>query len=591
MREPLPAQALHDPSGEPDALARRIADAYRGYRRAFRALTRRARVHFESQDGPAMQADARKRLEIYQTHLEALLALLPQAPADGRPFWRRAKGAFAAHTRGWPDRGMAETFFNSVSRRHLRVVGVDAAVEFVRADRRSAAQRPEAARLVCRPYPLESGLAGVLGEVLARAGFKVPFRDRPGDAVRVAAAVAARAGGGGGSGPPERLEMIRQPFFRGLSAYLIGRLWQAGTVTPLAIALINREGCLAVDGLILDEDGMRLLFSYTHTYFHVNVGHVAALVAFLRSLMPGKRPAEIYISLGYHRHGKTELYRDLVRLQGDCRQRFDRSPGKPGLVMEVFNRPDDDLVFKLIKDRRARGKPVRRRQIRERYAYIFRADRAGRLLDTQSFEQLKIRRGCFAPSLLEALRRDAAEGVRITERHVILDFVYVERRVTPLDLFLAAADARRAQAAVIDFGHAIKDLARSDIFPGDMLLKNFGVTRLGRVVFYDYDEVCPLTRCRFRTLPAPRSPEEELTAEPFYLVDENDVFPEEFGRFLGLPADLRRVFLEHHGDLLEVSFWRATQEALRQGRWLPVYPYRRLDPEEAPPHALTIGES
>jgi isocitrate dehydrogenase kinase/phosphatase len=248
------------------------------------------------------------------------------------------------------------------------------------------------------------------------------------------------------------------------------------------------------------------------------------------------------------------------------------------MVMEVFNRADDDLVFKLIKDRQARTKPVSRRQIREKYAFIFRADRAGRLLDTQPFENLKIRRACFAPALLAELRRNAGDGIVLTDRHVVLHFVYVERRVTPLDLFLAEADAQQARATVIDFGNAIKDLARSNIFPGDMLLKNFGVTRLGRVVFYDYDEVCPLTSCRFRETPAPRHPEDEMMEEPFYFVEENDVFPAELASFLGLPAHLRAVFLERHGDLFKVGFWRDTQAAVREGRWPHVFPYRRWSP-------------
>lgn len=576
----MPAHPPTPAAPDPDTLAQWIIGAYRSYRRDFRTLTRRARRHFEARDRDAMQADALRRLEIYQHHLEALLQRLPPAPAPSalQPLWRRSKGAFATRTAGWPDRGMAETFFNSVSRRHLQVVGVDAAVEFVRAHRPAAARCPEAGRLVCRTHPVDGDLEAVFQRVLRQAGFRLPFRDLPAAAARLAAAVGTRQAAPGQPGPPERIEVIRQPFFRGMGAYLIGRLHRAAAVTPLVIALLNDGGHLEVDGLVLDEDGLRLLFSYTHTYFHVNVGQVTALVAFLHALMPGKRLAEIYISLGYHRHGKTELYRDLVRQQADCRQRFQVSPGKRGMVMEVFSRADDDLVFKLIKDRRARTKPVSRQQVREKYAFIFRADRAGRLLDTQPFEQLKIRRACFAPALLAELQRNAGDGIVLTERHVVLHFVYVERRVTPLDLFLAEADARQARATVIDFGNAIKDLARSNIFPGDMLLKNFGVTRLGRVVFYDYDEVCPLTSCRFRDTPAPRHPEDEMMEEPFYFVEENDVFPAELASFLGLPTHLRAVFLERHGDLFEVGFWRQTQAAVREGRWPHVFPYRRWSP-------------
>src|SRR6185503_2509662 len=112
--------------------------------------------------------------------------------------------------------------------------------------------------------------------------------------------------------------------------------------------------------------------------------------------------------------------------------------------------------------------------------------------------------------------------------------LYTERRMTPLNLYLREVDSRHAQDAIVDYGEAIKDLARTNIFPGDMLLKNFGVTRHRRVIFYDYDELCLLTTCHFRDLPAARDDLEETGAEPWYYVGPHDIFPEEFLTFLGL---------------------------------------------------------
>ncbi len=399
------------------------------------------------------------------------------------------------------------------------------------------------------------------------------------DARRLARHLGQKAAANGSNQVIDRIEMIPAPFFRGMGAYLIGRaVTSRGRLAPFAIALVNdaTEGVL-VDGIIDDDRGIRLLFSYTHSYFHVATQRITALIAFLQPLLPHRRLAELYISLGFNRHGKTELYRDLARHQNACRDIFTLSPGKPGMVMAVFGMPSDDLVFKIIRDRFAQPKRTTRREVMAQYAYVFRHDRTGRLPDTQAFDHLKFDRGCFHPDLLRELRDTAARSVRIDDRAVAIDLAYVERRVQPLDLFLRTASPPAARRAVIDFGQAIKDLAFSNLFPGDMLLKNFGVTGLGRVIFYDFDEVCPLAACRFRRKPPPRGPEDELAPEPWYYVAANDIFPEEFENFLGLTGDLKEAFMEHHRDLLGVDFWRRTQAKIQAGEPLHVFPYARLD--------------
>ena len=248
--------------------------------------------------------------------------------------------------------------------------------------------------------------------------------------------------------------------------------------------------------------------------------------------------------------------------------------------MIVFNMPNDDLVFKLIRDRFGRPKQITRQQVKKKYRLVFEHDRAGRLIDAQDFEFLKFDDCFFAPHLLAELQSEATQTVKIENNHVILSHAYVERRVTPLNIYLQKAEAAAARNAVIDFGAAIKDLAVSNIFPGDILLKNFGVTRHGRVVFYDYDELCPLTTCNFRNIPQPASYEDELAAEPWYVVGENDVFPQEFKHFLGLTDHLLEIFLEHHSDLLDVDFWQKAQAAVKAGELPHIYPYaqsRRLN--------------
>jgi isocitrate dehydrogenase kinase/phosphatase len=172
------------------------------------------------------------------------------------------------------------------------------------------------------------------------------------------------------------------------------------------------------------------------------------------------------------------------------------------------------------------------------------------------------------------LHRDAAETVRIEGEDVVIKHAYVERRIRPLNLFLAEENTDAVKAAARDYGQAMKDLAASNIFPGDLFTKNFGVTRHGRVVFYDYDELSFVTDCNFRKLPEATPPEEEMAAEPWFSVGENDIFPEEFPAFLRLPEPAQSAFLEHHGDLFRPEFWRTVQEKLRAGERPEIFPYR-----------------
>jgi isocitrate dehydrogenase kinase/phosphatase len=290
--------------------------------------------------------------------------------------------------------------------------------------------------------------------------------------------------------------------------------------------------------------------------------------------LPQKRIAELHIAIGFHKHGKTELYRELLEHLSVCYEdRFDISRGQRGMVMIVFNMPNDDLVFKLIKDRFDTPKKTTPREVMEKYDLVFRHDRAGRLVDAQAFEYLRFDGGCFSDQLLAELKQGAGNTVRIEEDSIIVNHAYVERRVIPLDIFMKEADEAEVISAVIDWGNAIKDLAVSNIFPGDILLKNFGVTRHGRVVFYDYDELCLLTTCNFRKLPPPSVYDDEMAAEPWFYVDENDVFPEELINFIELSGSLRTEFLKHHADLFDVDFWQQTQTKIRAGELPHIFPY------------------
>jgi isocitrate dehydrogenase kinase/phosphatase len=318
------------------------------------------------------------------------------------------------------------------------------------------------------------------------------------------------------------------------------------------------------------------------------------VIGFLRSILPRKRVSELYISLGYKKHGKTELYRDLTAHIARTDDRFVPAPGAAGLVMAVFTLPSYEFVFKIIKDAFPPQKNTTRERVMEKYRTVQLHDRVGRLVGFQEFEHLTFPRCRFAPELLEELLADSARTVSVAGDDVAIRHCYVERRVVPLDLYLERMDAERAEAAAVDWGRCLKELAAANIFPGDVLLKNFGVTRHGRVLSYDYDELCPLVALTFREAPPARNEEEEMAAEPWYSVGEDDIFPSELRTFLGLQGGAREAFLREHGDLFEVELWHGFQERLRRGEVLSFYPYdpaRRLRHESSTIGAWTPAPS
>lgn len=553
-----------------------ILNGYHAYRRYFQEITSRAMNRFVNCDWPGLQADAIERLDAYQKVLQQVVTELTNAlepQSDDRRLWVAVKAAITPELDQMDSPDLAETFFNSVVRRLGNIIGANPQMEFLR-----DAPRPLPAPRSGRDYQTfpvgERTLETLCTTLLKTSTFNPYFQDVEREARRMAQHLAEALA----PQTVHHVDLIVPPFFRGMGAYLIGRtVTSEGTSHPLAIALINDRGGITIDGVVNDTRGLRLLFSYTHSYFHVSTQHIPELISFLQPLLPHRRLAELYISLGFNRHGKTELYRDLAQHQNACRDIFEISPGKPGMVMAVFNMPSDDMVFKVIRDRFAQPKRTTRREVIAKYDYIFRHDRTGRLPDTQSFEHLRFDRGCFHPELIRVLETTANRSTTTNAGHVVIELAYVERRVQPLDLYLNEATAEAARSAVIDYGQAIKDLAYSNIFPGDMLLKNFGVTDLGRVIFYDFDEICPLTECRFRRKPPPASYEDELASEPWYFIGDNDIFPEEFENFLGLTGSLKQAFMTHHRDLLNVNFWHQTQEQIRAGVPVHVFPYQRME--------------
>ncbi len=464
-----------------------------------------------------------------------------------------------------PDREIAETYYNSAIRRFNGTVGVDEEAEFLDL---SITPLPNDRGLRTNPFD-GSDLIPALQHLLESSGlarWSDPARDAARIGARLRSAVPDIERGG-------RLTWLPTPFIRNRRAFLVGRVDTTALSTPLVVVAVPGNPGLHVEALLTEADDASIVFGFTRSYFQVDIEEPRATVGFLRSLLPAKRVDELYTVIGYHRHGKREFYQDLHRTLRDPEVRFEPIEGIPGMVMIAFLLKPMNAVFKVIRDRSAPPKQVSRREVMAKYQFVFHQEHGGRLADTQEFEGLALPKRAFEPSVTAELEADARETIRDAGDRWVFRHLYTERRMIPLDVFLRSAPPGLARAAVIDFGRAIKELAAINLFPGDMLAKNFGVTRHGRVVFYDYDEICALTDCTFRTIPEPTSYEEELAAEPWFSVRESDVFPEEFERFIRFPEPLHRTFRDYHQDLFTAGYWNGVRHRVANGEITEPAPY------------------
>ncbi len=556
--------------------AQTVAESFQANTARFDIITERSRALFEQRDWHGLLADMAERLEVHSQEVDRSIARLRATLGDlvrDESLWSGIKQAYAGLCSEWRNRELAETFFNSVSRRALSTAGIDPATEFDAGESPIGAQ-PEDPPIYDR-HPCAGGTAGAVRRILEGCRFAAPWEDLERDARLAARAIDAQAASTSKAVAVEALEMIRPIFFRQKLAYVVGRIRAGGTLRPLVLALRHDERGIAIDAVLATQSELSILFSFTRSHFHVVVKSPRDLVVFLKGLMPLKPVAELYISLGFHKHGKTELYRHLREHLKTTPDRFEFARGDVGMVMIVFTLPGYEYVFKVIRDRFAYPKRNTRRDVMERYHMVFVHDRVGRLVEAQEFEYLEFRAGRFREEVLEELLSQAATTVSVRDQTVTMRHVYVERKVTPLNLYLREAGEQDALEVVRDYGDAVKELASANIFPGDLLEKNFGVTRHGRVVFYDYDELCLMTECNFRCIPPPLQPEDDLAAEPWFPVGENDIFPEEFARFLSMSRHLQEEFARRHQELFDPGFWSDIQTRLRAGEIMDVYPYPR----------------
>jgi isocitrate dehydrogenase kinase/phosphatase len=534
-----------------------IAEHFRSYNEEFGRITRRAALNFVAEDWQSAQLDAVARIELYDDRVTRCVAAVGDILQERRTdmaLWSDIKHAYEMLVARRSDSDFYRTFFNSVSREMFGTVGVNPEVEFCATNvgRASGA-------VPLRVYRTGGSLPVAVREIIADLPFGAAINDQDGAVHRISAEIGRYFESGRQVGAPESIELIEPVFYRGMHAFAVGRIIGDSSITPLVIAFTNSAQGVVVDAVMLSRADVGSLFGYARSYFHVDLPVVSAAITLLRSFMPRKAIDELYTVLGRAKQGKTERFFTLHRHLNTSIDSFVHAPGERGLVMIVFTLPSHDLVFKVIRDNFGAPKTSSRADVIERYQFVFRHDRAGRLVDAQEFKRLRLPRARFMPALADELLRDAAQSCRIEGEDLIVEHCYIERRLRPLNLFLREAEPAAAEAAIVDYGNALRDLAACNVFPGDLLLKNFGVTNHRRVIFYDYDEISLVTDCVFRDLPQPSNEEEETSAEPWFHYGPRDVFPEQWLPFLAIPTALREVFLKHHAEVLTAAWWRSQQ--------------------------------
>ncbi len=572
---------------DPVAIAAVIVNAFISYNNDFRKITRRAKTRFENRDWSRNQKDAVDRIELYEKSVARnvlVVKILMAERANDKKLWARIKEQYASQILSYPDTEFFKTYFSSVTRRVFSTIGVDPLVEFIALDVIPTEHMVGMAN--SKVYRNRGESRFVFDEILSDYAFATPYKNVDRTIRFISAEVDAYCAAAGRRGSIRQIEILSPVFYRASRAYIVGRIDGDDWNSPLVIPLKNTDEGIIADAVILSVDDVSMLFGFTRSYFHADLETVGTTVAFLKSMMPQKPIAEIYTVLGRAKQGKTERYRSLFQHLANSDDKFVHARGDKGMVMEVFTLPSYDVVFKVIRDRFAYPKTIGRKDVVEKYQLVFRHDRAGRLVDAQEFRRLRLDRARFTEQLLHELLSECSETCRIEGDFVVIEHLYIERRLTPLNLFLREADQDAAKQAAIDYGQAIRDLALSNVFPGDLLLKNFGVTRHGRVIFYDYDELCFITDCNFRRIPEARDDMDEMRAAAWFYVGPHDVFPEQFIQFLSFKEDARLAFLEYHADLLTARFWANLKIRHQSGEVLEVLPYTAKQWTEHRGHAL-----
>jgi isocitrate dehydrogenase kinase/phosphatase len=559
-----------------DEIAQTILDGFDKHYRLFRDISAGARARFENSDWSAVQAANIERIQMYDRRVgEAVdsVKLRFQTAAEDNTLWPLIKRAYITLLHNHKQPECAETFYNSVACRVLHRSYYHNDFLFWRPA--VSTDHIEGDDPTYNSYyPSKVGLRRSLLKLLNDIGFTLPFENLRRDLRYLLRALQEQFPQPQQVQPNYQIQVLSSPFYRNKAAYLIGRAINGSWEQPFVIPLLqNERGELFVDALLMESKDILRLFSFARAYFMVDMEIPSAYVSFLRFLMPNKAVTELYTLLGLQKHGKTLFFRDLQHHLKHSTDNFMTAPGIKGMVMLVFTLPSFPYVFKVIKDRFEPPKDVNRETVKAKYLLVKYHDRVGRLADTLEYSEVALPLERIEPELMQELQERAAQNIEFDGDYLIIKHLYIERRMIPLNIYLREADDDKRRYAIREYGDAIRDLAAANIFPGDMLLKNFGVTRHGRIVFYDYDEICYLTECNFRRIPPPPSWQDEMSDQVWYSAGPHDVFPEQFGSFAFPVKKDRDLFLRDHSALLDADFWFDKQQRIHNAQQDDIFPY------------------
>ncbi len=562
-------------------IARVILDGFDKHYSLFRQASQAARDHFERMTWKEAQAQARERIAFYDSRVGECVQLLEDEYEEAEltdSVWREVKLHYIGLLMDHRQPELAETFFNSVCCKILHRTYFNNDFIFVRPAVSTEYIEPAQGTPTYRVYyPQRDGMRHALRRMVTNFQLAGEFADLDRDLAqveeRLTSVLADMA-----LEPNYQIQVLSSLFYRNKGAYIVGKMINGSRDYPFVIPILHkRKGALLLDAVLADVGLITTLFSFTRAYFMVDMEVPSAYVKFVRSMLPNKPRSEIYTILGLQKQGKAAFYRDFLHHLEHSSDHFEVAPGIRGLVMVVFSLPSFPYVFKAIKDSFPPPKETTRELVKEKYLLVKYHDRVGRMADTLEYSNVAFPRNRFSDDLLAELKQVAPSLLEEDGDQVIVRHLYIERRMTPLNIWLtdaeATGDKEKLEHGVREYGNAIKDLVAANIFPGDMLYKNFGVTRQGRVVFYDYDEIEYISDCNFRTIPAPRNEEDEMASEPWYHVAKNDVFPEQFSVFLLGNPRVRECFMKYHADLLTADYWQQRKDRIKEGQVEDVFPY------------------
>jgi len=557
-------------------VTRIVRQGFKRHYSLFHKSTEQAKECFEQGNWEALQHISEQRISFYDMRVsETVKRLRNQLGVDtyDEKLWSEVRALYSQYLAFHPQAELAETYYNSVFSNlfHRRYFNN----ENIFIESALAKRLPAQKESVYNSYfPSIKGLKNTIFDIMVAFNFSVDFVDLDNNIKQLINAFRNQSDHSGFETHQLRFDILNSIFYRNKAAYVVGRVVSPKGFQPFVIPLLsNSKGLLYLDALLTDPDQLAIIFSFTRAYFFVDAQVPSALVTFLRELIPHKTLAELYSSIGLHKQGKNEFYRELLNHMHTHDDQFIVSPGIKGMVMTVFTLPNFPYVFKVIKDKFGGTKTLTREGVKERYLLVKRHDRVGRMADTLEYSQVALPVDRFSDELLEELKQTAGSLLEFEDDLIIINHLYAQRKMIPLNLYLDNADPEEVESAIHDYGLALKEMISANIFPGDMLLKNFGLTRHKRVVFYDYDEVQYLLDMNFRKIPEAMTPEQEMASEPWYHVGVNDVFPEEFITFLSTDPKIRRLFKQMHPELFDVEYWHQKQESVRHGAIDDVFPY------------------